>query len=79
MSWGFNESGLQSYYPLPTPAGHTGITFVAASGDNGLAGGTDWPACLAECPRGRRDLAGRNNADHVRDGLVRQRRRLQPI
>jgi subtilase family serine protease len=37
MSWGFdempNESSFDSYFT--TPAGHTGITFIAASGDNG--------------------------------------------
>jgi subtilase family serine protease len=37
MSWGFpemsNESSYDSYFT--TPAGHVGITFIAASGDNG--------------------------------------------
>ena len=44
MSWGFSEVSYQSSSHFVTPAGHTGITFVAASGDNGLAGGTNWPA-----------------------------------
>ena len=38
MSWGFNEmqneSSFDSYFT--TPAGHQGITFIAASGDNGI-------------------------------------------
>jgi len=37
MSWGFyempNERSYDSYFT--TPAGHTGITFIASSGDNG--------------------------------------------
>ena len=44
MSLGFPESSYHGSLPLTTPAGHTGITFVAASGDSGLAGGSDWPA-----------------------------------
>ncbi len=44
MSWGFSEIPYQSSWHFRTPAGHAGITFVAASGDNGLAGGTNWPA-----------------------------------
>jgi subtilase family serine protease len=46
MSWGGPEvSGqLQSDNHFTTPAGHTGITFVAASGDEGAAGGAQWPA-----------------------------------
>ena len=37
MSWGFNEIPSESSYDsfFTTPAGHQGITFVAASGDNG--------------------------------------------
>jgi subtilase family serine protease len=38
MSWGFNEmsneSSFDSYFT--TPAGHEGVTFIAASGDNGF-------------------------------------------
>ncbi len=38
MSWGFsemsNESSYDSYFT--TPAGHTGITFIASSGDSGV-------------------------------------------
>ena len=38
MSWGFNEmqneSSFDSYFT--TPAGHQGVTFIAASGDSGI-------------------------------------------
>jgi subtilase family serine protease len=44
MSLGFPESSYHGSLPLTTPPGHAGITFVAASGDSGLAGGSDWPA-----------------------------------
>ena len=44
MSWGFGEAPAQSSGHFTTPAGHTGVTFVAASGDSGLAGGVEWPA-----------------------------------
>jgi hypothetical protein len=44
MSVGFPESTYHGSLSLTTPAGHIGITFVAASGDNGLAGGSNWPA-----------------------------------
>ena len=46
MSWGtgefFGESSLDSYFT--TPAGHTGETFVAASGDQGSMFGPEWPS-----------------------------------
>jgi hypothetical protein len=37
MSWGNNESADETNYDryFTTPSGHTGVTFVAASGDNG--------------------------------------------
>jgi len=37
MSWGFNEMANESSYDsyFTTPSGHTPITFIAASGDNG--------------------------------------------
>ncbi len=37
MSWGFPESSTETSYDqyFATPAGHTGITFIAASGDSG--------------------------------------------
>ncbi len=37
MSWGFPESSTETSYDqyFTTPAGHTGITFIAASGDSG--------------------------------------------
>ena len=46
MSWGFNEFRQETSYnsTFTTPAGHTGITFVAASGDSGAAGGPEWPS-----------------------------------
>ena len=46
MSWGFgetpNETSYDSYFT--TPAGHTGITFLAASGDNGALAGASYPS-----------------------------------
>jgi hypothetical protein len=46
MSWGADEfrqeTGLDSSFT--TPAGHTGVTFVAASGDEGAFLGPQWPA-----------------------------------
>jgi subtilase family serine protease len=44
MSLGFPESTYHGSLPLTTPPGHIGITFVGASGDSGLAAGSDWPA-----------------------------------
>jgi hypothetical protein len=46
MSWGFNEFANESSYnsTFTTPGGHTGITFLAASGDSGLAAGPEWPS-----------------------------------
>lgn len=46
MSWGFNEFQGESAYnaTFTTPAGHSGITFLAASGDSGAEGGPEWPA-----------------------------------
>jgi hypothetical protein len=44
MSWGFAEASYQSSSHFKTPPGHSGITFIAASGDSGLVGGTEWPA-----------------------------------
>lgn len=46
MSWGGSEfSGQQAYDSyFTTPAGHTGVTFVAASGDSGSWYGPSWPA-----------------------------------
>ncbi len=45
MSWGFNEFRQEAAYnsTFTTPAGHTGITFLAASGDSGSQGGAEWP------------------------------------
>jgi subtilase family serine protease len=54
MSWGGAESSGDHAYDsiFTTPAGHTGITFVASSGDNGAwtdsqrtRVGVSWPAC----------------------------------
>jgi hypothetical protein len=50
MSWGVPESELDPNSILgvdkvfTTPAGHGGVTFVAASGDSGAWYGADWPA-----------------------------------
>ena len=46
MSWGGSEfRGQTNYDPFfTTPAGHNGVTFVTASGDNGSKYGADWPA-----------------------------------
>ena len=46
MSWGFPESANESIYNniFTTPPGHRGITFLAASGDSGAAGGPEWPS-----------------------------------
>ena len=50
MSWGSSEfsgeTSLDSYFT--TPAGHTGITFVAASGDDGASAGAEWPAASSK-------------------------------
>ncbi len=55
MSWGGSEffsfdGGAESQSQLAydpdftTPAGHQGVTFVAAAGDSGARAGVDWPA-----------------------------------
>ncbi|HWE94996.1 MAG TPA: S53 family peptidase [Tepidisphaeraceae bacterium] len=46
MSWGGSEFYRQTAYDsyFTTPAGHTGVTFVAASGDSGSFWGPQWPA-----------------------------------
>jgi subtilase family serine protease len=46
MSWGSGEFGSEKAYDsvFTTPAGHTGVTFVAASGDSGANSGAQWPA-----------------------------------
>ena len=46
MSWGGSEFSGETAYDqyFTTPTGHIGITFVAASGDDGAAGGADYPA-----------------------------------
>jgi hypothetical protein len=51
MSWGETEfSGETSYDSyFTTPAGHTGVTFLAASGDNG-AYGSGWRSIAADYP-----------------------------
>lgn len=49
MSWGLPESASQKSLDsiFTTPAGHVGITFVAASGDGGVSGGAVYPASSA--------------------------------
>jgi subtilase family serine protease len=46
MSWGGGEMRNQTIYDaiFTTPAGHVGVTFLAASGDDGPGGGAEWPA-----------------------------------
>jgi hypothetical protein len=46
MSWGTSEFSSETAYDahFTTPAGHQGVTFVAASGDTGSWYGPDWPA-----------------------------------
>lgn len=46
MSWGTGEFYYENSYDniFTTPAGHTGVTFVAASGDSGSWYGPQWPA-----------------------------------
>jgi len=46
MSWGGSEMSNETSYDkyFTTPSGHNGVTFVAAAGDEGAAGGAEWPA-----------------------------------
>ena len=56
MSWGGSESGGRNGFgsestsqetydaDFVTPAGHTGVTYVASAGDEGTQGGAEWPA-----------------------------------
>ena len=46
MSWGGGEFSTEAQYDglFTTPAGHGGVTFVAASGDSGSWYGPSWPA-----------------------------------
>jgi subtilase family serine protease len=46
MSWGGNEFWGESSYDstFTTPSGHSGVTFVAASGDSGAWSGPSYPA-----------------------------------
>lgn len=54
MSWGGSEffgwngtefTGQTQYDPyFTTPAGHQGVTFIAAAGDSGVFSGVQWPA-----------------------------------
>jgi subtilase family serine protease len=50
MSWGFTETPGETAYDstFTTPAGHAGITFVAASGDSGPGSGAEYPAASPE-------------------------------
>jgi hypothetical protein len=45
MSWGFNEFAKEASdnSAFTTPAGHTGITYLASSGDSGQTG-AEWPS-----------------------------------
>jgi subtilase family serine protease len=46
MSWGFSETANETSYDsyFTTPAGHTGVTFLAASGDSGALAGASYPS-----------------------------------
>jgi hypothetical protein len=46
MSWGAGEFSSETAYDsyFTTPTGHQGVTFVAASGDEGSWYGPEWPA-----------------------------------
>jgi hypothetical protein len=46
MSWDSTEWSGETYFDsyFTTPAGHTGVTFVASSGDTGSSGGAESPA-----------------------------------
>jgi subtilase family serine protease len=50
MSWGLSESSIDPDFEetndkvFTTPAGHTGVTFTAATGDDGGQLGPEWPA-----------------------------------
>jgi hypothetical protein len=46
MSWGSSEFSSETQYDsyFTTPSGHQGVTFVAASGDEGSWYGPEWPA-----------------------------------
>jgi hypothetical protein len=46
FSWGGAEFSSQTDYDpyFTTPAGHTGVTFLAAAGDSGSRFGVQWPA-----------------------------------
>jgi len=46
MSWGASEFSSETQYDgyFTTPSGHQGVTFVAASGDEGSWYGPEWPA-----------------------------------
>jgi subtilase family serine protease len=48
LSWGMAEASnqLASSRHFTTPPGHTGVTFIASSGDEGPAGGAEWPALV---------------------------------
>ncbi len=49
MSWGGNEFRGQTSYDatFSTPKNHTGVTFVASSGDDGAIFGAEWPGSSA--------------------------------
>ncbi len=83
MSWGTSEFSTETNYDryFTTPSGHTSITYVAASGDDGASVRSDVPRGVAQRP-GRR----RHDADAVLErlvrlgvGLERQHGRVQPL
>ena len=77
MSWGFSEMPDEASYDtyFTTPAGHTGITFIAASGDDGVV---EYPSTSPNvlAVGGTTLNLGRLGRLRFRDRLDRQRRRL---
>ncbi len=77
MSWGFsemqNESSFDSYFT--TPSGHAGVTFIAASGDNGVV---EYPSASPNvlAVGGTTLNLSSAGAYQFRDSVDEQRRRL---
>ena len=81
MSWGGSEFAGESTYDsyFTTPAGHAGVSFVAASGDSGGSG--EWPAVSPNVLGGGRHRAQSqlSRRPQRRNGLERQQRRHQHL
>ncbi len=81
MSWGIDEyQGEQSIdSTFTTPSGHQGVTFIAASGDQGSPGYYPAYSPNVVAAGGTTLLLKTNNSDPERDRLVRQRRGDQRV